>query len=219
MAILGTIGGDPLRALAHADEAISLSVDNEFAALDRRARFFRGSLLAQAGDPQLGIDLMRSALAAAEFNSERNRRTLYLCHIASSHASLGQPEVGLGLLDEAVQLAEATSERFFEAELYRVRGTILLSLGEKGEAKAELQRALTIARQQRARWWELRAATNLARYWHDEGRYIEAISLLEPIYTWFVEGFETPDLKDAKLLLDQLRTLSGRQIRSASGPP
>ena len=161
---------------------------------------------------------MRSALAAAEFNSERNRRTLYLCHIASAHASLGQPEVGLGLLDEAIQMAEATSEQFFEAELYRVRGKILLSLGEKGEAKAELQRALTIARQQRARWWELRAATDLARYWHDEGRYIEAISLLQPIYTWFVEGFETPDLKDAKLLLDQLRTLSGRQIRSASGP-
>jgi predicted ATPase len=217
MAILGTMGGDPQRALAHADEAISLSVDNEFAALDRRARFFRGALLAQAGDLQLGLELMKSALAAAEFNSEWNRRPLYLCHIASAHASLGQPEVGLALLDGAVQLVEATSERFFEAELYRVRGKLLLSLGEKGDAEAELQRALTIARQQQARWWELRAATSLARHWHDEGRYIEAISVLEPIYIWFVEGFDTADLKDAKLLLDHLHTLSGAQIRSASG--
>ena len=214
MAVLGTIGGDPRRALANADEAIAISVDNEFASIDRRARFFRGSLLAQAGDPQLGIELMRSALAAAEGNSERNRRTLYLCHIASAHASLGQPEVGLGLLDEAVQMAEATSEKFFEAELYRLRGKILLSLGKKGEAEAELQRALTIARQQQARWWELRAATNLARHWHDEGRYVEANSLLQPIYTWFVEGFDTPDLKNAKSLLDKLGDLAGTQIQT-----
>ena len=168
MAVLGTIGGDLRRSLAYADEAISLSVDNEFAGLDRRARFFRGSLLARAGDLQLGLELMRSALAEADFNAERNRRTLYLCHIASAHASLGQPEVGLGLLDEAVQLVEATSEKFFEAELFRLRGKILFSLGKKSCAEAELQRALTIARQQQARWWELRAATCLARHWHDE---------------------------------------------------
>jgi predicted ATPase len=156
--------------------------------------------------------MMRSALAAAEGNSERNRRTLYLCHIASAHASLGQPEVALGLLDEAIQMAEATSEKFFEAELHRLRGKILLSLGKKGEAEAQLQRALTIAQQQQARWFELRAATDLARHWHDEGRYVEANSLLQPIYTWFVEGFDTPDLKEAKALLDKLKGL-GRHAK------
>jgi len=215
MAILGTIGGDPQRALARADEAISLSVDNEFASLYRRARFFRGALLAQAGELELGLELMRSALAEADRNTEGNRRTLYLCHIASAHASLGQPQVSLGLLDQAAQVAEATSEKFFEAELYRLRGMILLSLG-KSDAEADLQRALTIARHQQAGWWELRAATSLARLWHDQGRYIEAISLLQPIYAWFTEGFNTRDLKDAKSLLDQLRPLSGAQIQSAS---
>ena len=130
---------------------------------------------------------------------------------------LGQPEVGLDLLDEAVQSAEATSERFFEAELYRLRGKIHLSLDKKNEAEAELKRALTIARQQGARWWELRAATTLARHWHDEGRFLEAISLLQPIYGWFVEGFDTPDLKDAKTLLDRLTIVSGTQIQAASG--
>jgi predicted ATPase len=92
-----------------------------------------------------------------------------------------------------------------------------LSLGKKGEAEAELKRALTIARQQEARWWELRAATTLARHWHDEGRTFEAISLLRPIYSWFVEGFDTPDLKDAKTLLDQLKIVSSTQIQPQAG--
>ena len=90
-------------------------------------------------------------------------------------------------------------------------------MGKKGEAEAELQRALTIAQQQQARWWELRAATSLARYWHDEGKYVEAYSLLQPIYSWFVEGFDTPDLRDAKALLDKLRDLSGTQAQAAGG--
>jgi class 3 adenylate cyclase/tetratricopeptide (TPR) repeat protein len=217
IAVLGTIGGDPRRALANADEAIAISAENEFASAYQRARFFRGALLAQGGDPQLGNELMRKAVAAVEGHSEWSRRSLYLCHIASAHASLGQPEVGLDLLDEAIQMAEATSERFFEAELYRLRGKILLSLGKKGEAEAELQRAVTIARQQQARWWELRAATDLARHWHDEGRYVEANSLLQPIYAWFVEGFDTPDLKDAQALLNRLGDLVGTQVQTTRG--
>jgi tetratricopeptide (TPR) repeat protein len=204
MAVLGTIGGDPQQALARADEAIALSVDNEFASTDHRARFFRGALSAQGGDHQHGIELMRNAMAAAEDNSERNRRTLYLCHIASAHASLGQHDVGLALLDEAVQIAETTSERFFQAELYRLRGKILLSLDKKAEAESELRRGLMIAQQQQARWWELRVATTLAEHLRDEGRPTEACAVLKPVFDWFVEGFDTPDLKYAKALLDQL---------------
>jgi predicted ATPase len=130
---------------------------------------------------------------------------MYLGHVASARARLGQPEIGLDLLDEAIKTAELTNERFFEAELYRLRGNILLTLGKRGEAEAGLQQALTIARQQQARWWELRAATNLAKHWHDEGKYFEAYSLLQPVYGWFVEGFDTASLKDAKALLDKLR--------------
>jgi tetratricopeptide (TPR) repeat protein len=204
MAVLGTIGGDPRRALANADEAIAISAENEFASPNYRASFVRGALLADAGDSQPGIELMRSAMAAAEANSERNRRTLYLCHFASAHTSLGQPEVSLGLVEEAIRIVETTSEKFFEAELYRLRGTILLSLGKKSEAEAELRRALMIAQQQQARWWELRAATSLAKHLRDEGRPTEACSVLKPVFDWFVEGFDTPDLKQAKALLDQL---------------
>ena len=90
----------------------------------------------------------------------------------------------------------------------------LLTLGRNGEAEAELQRALTIAQQQQARWWELRAATSLALYWHDGGKYLEAYSLLQPVYSWFVEGFDTTYLRDAKVLLDELRDLSGPQTQA-----
>jgi predicted ATPase len=190
--------------LANVDEAIAISVENEFASADHRARFSRGALLAQGGDAELGIELMRNAMAAAEGNSERHRRTVHLCHLAFAHASLGQLDISLSLLDEAVQTVETTSERFFEAELYRVRGTVLFSLGMKDEAEAALGQALTIARQQQARWWELRAATSLAKYLRDEGRCADACSVLKPVFDWFVEGFDTADLKDAKALLEQL---------------
>jgi len=90
-------------------------------------------------------------------------------------------------------------------------------LGRGDEAEAGLRRALTIAQQQQARWWELRAATTLGKHWHDEGRYLEAYSLLQPIYGWFVEGFDTTPLKDAKALLGELRDLSGRKLKHGGG--
>lgn len=82
---------------------------------------------------------------------------------------------------------------------------MLLISGKNDEAEAGLRRALTIAQHQQSRWWELRAATSLAKYWQAEGKYADALSLLEPVFGWFTEGFDTPDLKDAKALLAELR--------------
>jgi predicted ATPase len=121
------------------------------------------------------------------------------------------------LLDEAIQAAEATNERFFEAELHRLRGEILLMHGRTDEAEAELRRALTVAQRQQARWWELRAATSLARHWHKASKSLEAYSLLQPVYSWFVEGFDTIPLQEAKALLDELRDESGTQAQVAVG--
>jgi predicted ATPase len=213
-ALLGALGADLQRAAAHANEAVAHSIEHSLADYEERARFIQGALLAQSGDPQQGIELMHSAIAANERTTNRSRSTLYLGHSAAAHASLGQPEVGLALLDDAIQTAETTNERFFEAELHRLRGQMLLTLGRRGEAEAGLRRALTIAQQQQARWWELRAATSLAKHWHEEGKYLEAYSLLQPVYSWFVEGFDTADLKDAKALLDELRDLSGPQTQA-----
>jgi tetratricopeptide (TPR) repeat protein len=169
-ALLGALGTYPQRAAAHADESMALSIEHSFADYEQRARFIQGALSAQSSDPQRGIELMQSAIAAIERTNSVNRRTLYLGHSAAAHASLGQPELGLDLLAEAIQTADKINERFFEAELHRLRGKILLALGRRGEAEAGLRRALTIAQQQQARWWELRAATTLAKHWHDEGK-------------------------------------------------
>jgi predicted ATPase/class 3 adenylate cyclase len=217
VAFLGTIGCDAERAVVHADEAISLSIEHGLASPGHRARFFRGALLAQNGDPEAGIELMRNALAATKAKAERNRSTLYLAYLASAHTRLGQPTIALELLDEAIQTAEISSERFFEAELQRLRGETLSNLGDKGGAETALRRALAIAQQQEARWWELRAATSLAKYWRAEGKYAEASSLLEPVYSWFTEGLNRPDLKGAEALLDELRDLSGPQTQARQG--
>ena len=216
-ALLGALGADLQRAAAHADEAMAHSIEHSFPDYEQRARFIQGALLAQSGDPRRGIELMHRAIAAIERANSVNRRTLYLGHSAAAHASLGQPEVALDLLDEAIQTADKINERFFEAELHRLRGEILLTMGRRGEAEAGLRRALTIAQQQQARWWELRAATTLAKHWRDEGKCLEAYSLLQPVYGWFVEGFDTASLKVAKALLGELRDLSGPQAQAGRG--
>jgi predicted ATPase len=107
-------------------------------------------------------------------------------------------------LDDALRIVERTGERWFAAELYRHKGQLLLRQGRSEAAEELYRKALGIAREQEAKLWELRAATSLARLRRDQGRRAEAHDLLAPIFAWFTEGFATPDLKDAKALLDQL---------------
>jgi tetratricopeptide (TPR) repeat protein len=133
-ALLGALGADPKRAAVRADEAMAHSIEHSLADYEQRARFIQGALLAQSGDPQRGVELMNHAIAAIERTNSLNRRTLYFGHSAAVHASLGQPQIGLDLLDDAIQTADKTNERFFEAELYRLRGQILLTLGRRDEA-------------------------------------------------------------------------------------
>ena len=198
------MGGDLQRAEVHANEALNHSIEHSLEDLKQRALFIHGVLFTKRGDLQQGIELMQSAVAAIERANQRYRRTLYLGHIATAHASLGHPEIGLSLLNDAIQTAERTSERFFEAELYRLRGELVLMLGNRDGVGGEFRRALAVARQQQARSWELRAAMSMARLWRDQGKEDEALDLLAPVYGWFTEGFDTRDLKEAKALLDAL---------------
>ena len=101
-------------------------------------------------------------------------------------------------------MVERTSERFYAAELHRLRGLFLAEEGAREDAEAHLMRALSIAHEQQAYGWSLRAASNLARLWVEQGRRAEAHDLLAPIYGRFTEGFDTPDLKNAKALLEEL---------------
>jgi predicted ATPase len=117
---------------------------------------------------------------------------------------LGQVDEGLKFLAEAERVIESTEERCSEAELHRVRGDLLTLCGDSKTAEASFQTAVDVARHQEAKLFQLRASARLARLWRDQGRTAEAHNLLAPIYRWFTEGFNAPDLIEAKALLDEL---------------
>ncbi len=126
--------------------------------------------------------------------------------LAEVSAHLGHTEDGLQALAEAHTLVEQHEERWWEAEVYRLRGVLLLRQTGTPQAEAEawLQRALDVARRQEAKSLELRAAMSLSRLWQQQGKRQEAYDLLAPIYHWFTEGFDTADLQDARALLAEL---------------
>jgi predicted ATPase/class 3 adenylate cyclase len=131
---------------------------------------------------------------------------LYLSHLALAYADLARFDDAWRCIGEALTAVEATKERWYEAEVNRVAGELALMSPEPHAAKAEahFQRALTIARQQQAKSWELRASMSLARLWRDQGKPQQARKLLAPVYEWFTEGFDTRDLMEAKALLEEL---------------
>ena len=128
----------------------------------------------------------------------------WLIRLAEAYGKAQRPLEGLEHLTDAIRVIERTEEREFEAELYRVRGELLLATEDAGQAEKSFCTALETARRQSARLWELRAATSLARLWRDQGRRDEAHELLAPVYGWFTEGFGTPVLQEAKALLAEL---------------
>ena len=128
----------------------------------------------------------------------------YTALLARACEIAGQIEEALILLDDAIQIAQRTGERWFAAELNRHKGQLLLRQGHSEAAEGLYRKALSIAREQEAKLWELRAAVSLARLRRDQGRQAEARDLLMPVYGWFTEGFDTTDLKEANALLDEL---------------
>jgi predicted ATPase len=126
--------------------------------------------------------------------------------LGQAHAQLGQFDDAWRCVGEAIAAVQRTREKFYEAEVNRFAGEITLMLPRPVVAKAQefFDHALSVARQQQARSWELRAAMSMARLWRDQGKRDEARDLLAPVYGWFTEGFDTRDLKEAKTLLDEL---------------
>ena len=133
-------------------------------------------------------------------------RPYYLSLLAEAYGQAGQPEAGLTVLTDALTLVATTEERWWEAEVYRLKGVLLLqrSLPDVGQAEACFQQALDMARRQQAKALELRAALSLARLWQGQGQPTAARQLLAEIYGWFTEGFDTADLQEAKALLAEL---------------
>jgi predicted ATPase len=139
---------------------------------------------------------------------ERRGATLYrpygLASLAETLVCRGEHDPALAALREGFDNIEATGERWWEAELHRVNGIVLVGLNKLGEGQTAFEEALRLARHQKAKSLELRAATSLARLWGQQGRRAEALDLLAPVYGWFTEGVDTADLKEAKALVDQL---------------
>ena len=167
--------------------------------------FFRGWALAAQGWGADGIAQMQQAQAARRVTGVDLSRSFWLILLAEAYGGMGQAEEGLALVAEALAVINNTEERFWEAELYRLKGELLLHAADhEAEAEACFQQALAVARRQQAKSWELRAAISLARLWQRQGKHAAAHELLAPIYGWFTEGFDTPDLQEARALLDEL---------------
>jgi predicted ATPase len=130
----------------------------------------------------------------------------WLALLGESYGLAGQPEEGLALLDEALHMADTSGECWWKAELYRLKGELLLqqTAGGSSRAKACFRQALEVAHYQKAKALELRAAMSLSRLWQQQGKRAQAHELLAPIYGWFTEGFDTADLQEAKALLEEL---------------
>ena len=169
-------------------------------------RILQGWAGAQRGEATTGIAHIRDGLAAYEATGARSGTTLSPALLAEALAFAGKIEKGIAALDDALAQAAVSGERGWDAEIHRLCGDLTARLPYPDPAKAEesFRTALAIAREQGTQGYELRAATSLARLWHEQGRRGEARDLLAPVYGWFTEGFDTPDLQEAKALLDQL---------------
>jgi predicted ATPase len=129
----------------------------------------------------------------------------YQVWLAEIYIRLGRLEEGLAAVAEGLATVERGEEHIWEADLYRAKGDLLLIKGEaETEAETCFQQAIHIAKQQDAKWYELRAAMSLSRLWQKQGKGEEACMMLSEVYDWFTEGFDTVDLKEAKALLESL---------------
>jgi predicted ATPase len=191
---------------AHAEAALTLSMEQGFPLWAPWGTSLRGWALAMEGQGEEGMAQVRQGIAAWRATGAALFVQCFCTMLADVCAHLGHTADGLQALDEAHTLVEQHEERWWEAEVHRLRGVLLLQQPGTPQAEAEawLQRALDVARRQEAKSLELRAAMSLSRLWQQQGRRTEARDLLAPVYDWFTEGFDTADLQEAKALLEAL---------------
>jgi predicted ATPase len=170
------------------------------------ARFNTGLARFDAGDREDGVEKMIQAFDEVPESTWSVLWIYYATQLADALGRIGRADEGLGWLDRAQAITDEGGERWSEIEVWLVRGDLQISIGSKNEPAAEsnYSQALELARSQQAKSWELRAASRIARLWHSQGKTTEALNMLTPVYGWFTEGFDTADLKEAKVLLDEL---------------
>jgi predicted ATPase len=206
VAMAAVFARDVATACAHSNDCVALASEHGFPLWAAQGRSLQGWANAQKGEATTGIAGIRDGLAAKEATGTRLLTPFFLTLLAEALALAGKIEEALATLDDALAKAAASGEKGDSAEIHRLRGELTARLPYPDPAKAEdsFHTALAIAREQGTRGYELRAATSLARLWREQDRRTEARDLLAPVYGSFTEGFDTPDLKDAKALLDEL---------------
>jgi predicted ATPase len=231
-AILHQFRREVLLTHERANVAITLSTEHGFAANLAIGTLLRGWTLAEQEQGMEGIAQIHEGLAAWRATGAELLRPYFLALLAEAYGNAGQAEEGLSALNEALEIAHNTGERWWEAELYRLKGELLLrqTVGRGGsrtastatamvmevdseepgrssrliEAETCFLQALDIAQRQQAKSLELRAALSMSELWQRQGKNDAARGLLAETYGWFIEGFDTADLKQAKALLDAL---------------
>jgi predicted ATPase len=192
--------------LAWGERLASLAGEHRLEMYEAVGTFARGWAMANQEHAKAGLAELRRGIDTCAALGIRLYQPYHQAALAQAHLKAGETQAGLDVVEEAMRFVAESGLRFWEAELWRLKGTLLLHLApdEPQAAEACYLEALKVAQYQQAKSLELRAAMSLARLWCDQGRRDEARDLLAPIYSWFTEGFNTPDLKDAKAMLDEL---------------
>jgi predicted ATPase len=192
------------KAVAQLDELAAFATEQGTIHWKSAEMVIKGSLFAQMGKGADAVQMISQGVPAWRARGSTVFLPWLLSHLAKSYGELGQIEEAWRYVGEAMTAIETSKETWFEPEAHRIAGEIAVKGPDALKAEAYFNRALTVARKQQAKSWELRAAMSMARLWRDQGKRDEARELLAPVYGWFTEGFDTRDLKDARALLAEL---------------
>ena len=202
--LLGLLMRQPETALGHAKDLIAFAAERGSRFWQTVAEWIEGAALVELGRAEDGLAELTSAFGRFAALGGKQHEPLIRCFEAQAYLRLHRPEDSEDCLERARRSLAETNQRFFEPGVQLGSAALLRHQGKDREAEAFLWKAIELARHQQSKSWELRAATSLAQLWSDQGRRAEAHALLGPVYDWFTEGFDTPDLREAKALLDEL---------------
>jgi predicted ATPase len=203
---LFSLSGDNASLEERAGQLIAVATEQRFPFYAALGTIYRGWAKTGIGDVAEGISLLHSGAGACTATGAKAQLSYHTALLAVACGIAGQCKYALSLLNEGLEAAETIGERWFAAELYRHKGQLTQQQGNSRSADELYRQALTIAKEQEAKLWELRAAVNLGRLLGERGRRSEAHDLVAPVYGWFTDGFGTQhDLKAAKALLQELR--------------
>ena len=191
-----------------AETAMTLATGYSLGQWIGQCMILHGWAITLQGEGQAGLHQIRDGFSRIEPTGGEALTPYYLSLLAEAYGKMAQPETGLDILEKAFELVEKNDEFWYKSELYRLKGDLLLRLSIENQNAASVcfHHSLDLARHQQAKSWELRAAISQSRLCQQQGKYDDARQVLLEVYDWFTEGFDTADLTEAKVLLNELRT-------------